>query len=309
MKKSNWFIRIILVCFVLIFTMCQSPQVSETIDNGLYIDQSVLQNKSPKVCGNVYALVLSGSGGTPAASGLRSFIYNIDLCTSPVTYSFGAEIKIGEVNVTSVTGLCDMPGVAGFAWAVTGQNSNFPQSLLSVNLSTGDATVQLSTDKNLQDIENYGSSGNYYAIEEGTSKIVQLDISTGTTTYITNGAPTNFLNGLTFVGDKIYAISGISGLICPPKKGDIFVYELTGGNYIGKNTYKTLPQNSNYTTNELGFLYDDCCSNNWVVGSSFGIISQANNISSCNSPNPALLLDTSLTGESYTAIYDFMIKP
>jgi hypothetical protein len=58
-------------------------------------------------------------------------------------------------------------------------NSNFSQKLLRVQISTGLASIAAGTTVPLQDIENYYSTGLFIAIQEGTSKLMKVDVSGG----------------------------------------------------------------------------------------------------------------------------------
>ncbi|KIX20270.1 hypothetical protein SY27_14155 [Flavobacterium sp. 316] len=309
MKKLN--LNLLLVAGILSMTLwsCQkSEEVNDSNMNMLNEEQDAALSKAPAApCPSIYALVLTSGTGTPVPGGFNSYIYSVDLCAAPVGYTYTSAIQIGGTPVTSVTGLCDMPGVPDFAWAVTGRNSNFPQSLLKVQISTGLATVATRTRFPLQDIENYGTANFFCAIQEGTSQIMRVDVSTGVCTPFAPVGPVQQYNGLTFVGNRLQVISGLTNLVCPPNSGDIFEYNLSGGPYIAKYSYKNLPSNSNYTMKELGFYFDNCCGKRWVVGSSSGIISHNLNINTCVPPNPNFLLNTTTVGNLY-AIYDFMYK-
>lgn len=259
-------------------------------------------------CPTLYALVLSGSSGSPVLPGYASTIFKMDLCTSPIGYNFVSQITIGGLPVRSVTGLCDMPGVPNFAWAVTGVNSNFPGKLLRVQISTGVASVVATTTVPLQDIENYGSTGLFVAIQEGTSQLMKVSVPGGVCVPFGPAGPTAQYNGLTVVGSTFHAISGITNLVCPPNYGDIFEYPNTGGPYTIKHSYKNLTANSPWTMKELGFYYDTCCGKKWTVGSSMGFVSHNPNVTPCTLPNPTFLLNTATTGQNYRYIYDFMAK-
>lgn len=268
--------------------------------------QNVTQALAP--CPTTYALVLSGSSGSPVPAGFASTIFKVDLCASPTGYNFVSQINIGGVLVRSVTGLCDMPGVPDFAWAVTGANSNFPGKLLRVQISTGSASVVATTTVPLQDIENYGNTGLFVAIKEGTSQLMKVTVPGGVCSVFAPPGPTAQYNGLTVVGNNFQAISGTTNIICSPTLGDIFEYTTAGGPYIAKYSYKNLTANSNWTMKELGFHFDACCGKRWTVGSSSGIISHNTNITPCVLPNPTFLLNTTTTGQNYWYIYDFMAK-
>lgn len=259
-------------------------------------------------CPTTYALVLSGSAGSPVPAGYASTIFKVNLCSSPVGYSFVSLIRVGGIAVTSVTGLCDMPGVPDYAWAVTGINSNFPGKLLRVQISTGNASVVATTTVPLQDIENYGSTGLFVAIKEGTSQLMKVSVPGGVCVAFGPVGPTPQYNGLAVVGTKFQAISGLTNLVCGPNYGDIFEYPTTGGPYTAKYSYKNLPANFSWTMRELGFYFDNCCAKRWTVGSSAGIISHNLNVTPCILPNPTFLLNTATTGQNYRYIYDYMAK-
>lgn len=299
-----------LACTVLMataITSCEKAEVpKESTTNTQKIQENVPQALAP--CPTTYALVLSGSSGSPVPAGFASTIFKVDLCTSPTSYNFVSQIKVGGVLVRSVTGLCDMPGIPDFAWAVTGVNSNFPMKLLRVQISTGVASVVATTTVPLQDIENYGSTGLFVAIKEGTSQLMKVSVPSGACTAFGPVGPTPQYNGLAVVGTTFHAISGTTNLVCSPTTGDIFEYPNTGGPYTTKYSYKNLTVNPTWTMKELGLYYDNCCGKRWTVGSSSGIISNNPNVTPCVLPNPSFLLNTTTTGQNYWYIYDFMAK-
>lgn len=289
---------------------CEKTEVEQESTTPNTENQKSQQNVSQALapCPTTYALVLSGSSGSPVPAGFASTIFKVDLCASPTGYSFVSQINVGGVSVRSVTGLCDMPGVPDFAWAVTGINSNFPGKLLRVQISTGSASVVATTTVPLQDIENYGSTGLFVAIKEGTSQLMKVSVPGGVCSVFAPVGPTPQYNGLTVVGNKFHAISGTTSLVCSPTLGDIFEYNTVGGPYVAKYSYKNLTANANWTMKELGFHFDACCGKRWTVGSSMGIISHNTNITPCVLPNPTFLLNTGMTGQNYRYIYDFMAK-
>lgn len=283
---------------------CEKTDLQEEGDSNPKSQKVTTQALAP--CSPVYALVLSGSSGSPVPAGFMSTIFKVDLCASPTGYSFVSLIKVGGVPVRSVTGLCDMPGVPDFAWAVTGINSNFPGKLLRVQISTGNASVVATTTVPLQDIENYGNTGLFVAVREGTSQLMRVSVPGGACIAFAPAGPTPQYNGLTVVGNKFHAISGNTNVICNPTFGDIFEYNTAGGPYVAKYSYKNL--SAPWTMKELGFHFDACCGKRWTVGSSMGIISNNINVTPCILPNPTFLLNTTTTGQNYWYIYDFMQK-
>ncbi len=308
---KNYFTR---VAFTLLMATavisCEKTEVDQETTTTNKATQKSQANTAQALapCPTTYALVLSGSSGSPIPAGFASTIFKVDLCTSPTGYSFVSQINIGGVLVRSVTGLCDMPGVPDFAWAVTGINSNFPSKLLRVQISTGAASVVANTTVPLQDIENFGNTGLFVAIKEGTSQLMKVAVPSGACTAFAPVGPTPQYNGLAVVGNNFQAISGITNLICSPTSGDIFEYTTAGGAYIAKYSYKNLTANPTWTMKELGFHFDACCGKRWTVGSSSGIISHNTNITPCVLPNPTFLLNTTTTGQNYWYIYDFMAK-
>jgi hypothetical protein len=301
MKKTH-FLRLLAVATVTAMTVwaCQTTELSAPADV-----QTKPSSAKAVACPTVYALVLSGSFGTPVPGALQSFIYKVDPCaiTSPSGFVGVSQIKIGGTPVTSATGICDMPGVQDMAYVVTGINSNFPKSLLKVQISTGVASVICTTQVPLQDIENYGSTGLFVAVQEATSQLLKVNVNNCS---LSAFAPINpavkQYNGLTVVGSKFQAISGLTNIICNPNFGDIFEYPNTGGAYTAKYSYKNLGINSSWTMKELGFHYDNCCGKRWMVGSSSSIISNNIDVTACTPPTPILLRDA-------RPIYDFMVKP
>lgn len=309
MKKLNLFFLALASSTIFVFWSCQSPEENDVRQTQKNSKQA---NKAANVslaCGSVYALVLSGSSASPVASGLTSHIYNVDLCSSTVGYTFQSSINIGGTPVTGVTGLCDLPESPGKAIAVTGINSNFPQSILNVDIASGLTFVIVNSDVPLQDIENDGSTGDFYAIQENSSHIMKVDIATGACVAFAPVGPTPQYNGLIIKDGFLFAISGNTSYICGSRKGDVFKYALPGigGSYVGKNSYKSI--DPTFTGEELGLYYDDCCGKNWVVGSTSNIISSNVGITACALPNASFLLNTTTTAATHFAIYDFMLKP
>lgn len=289
---------------------CEKTEVDQETTTTNKTTQKSQENTAQALapCPTTYALVLSGSSGSPVLPGFASTIFKVDLCTTPTGYNFVSQIKVGGVLVRSVTGLCDMPGVPDFAWAVTGINSNFPGKLLRVQISTGNASVVATTTVPLQDIENYGSTGLFVAIKEGTSQLMKVSVPSGACTAFAPAGPTSQYNGLAVVGSTFHAISGTTNLVCTPNYGDIFEYPNSGGPYTAKYSYKNPSATASWTMKELGFHFDSCCGKRWTVGSSTGIISHNTNITPCVLPGPSFLLNTTTTGQNYWYIYDFMAK-
>jgi hypothetical protein len=300
MEKIN-FLRLLSIASVTAMTVwaCQTHELTAPEDSQT---QSKASSAKVAACPPVYALVLLGSSGSPVPAGFASYIYKVNPCTSPVGFTGGPQIKIGATPVNSVTGICDMPGVPNMAYAVTGINSNFPKSLLKVNIVTGAAAVICTTAIPLQDIENMGTTGLFVAIREGTSQLIKVNVNTCSLSVFAPVGPTNQYNGLTVVGTNFQAISGLTNLVCSPNSGDIFEYTSAGGAYIAKYSYKNLPANAIWTMKELGFHFDNCCGKRWMVGSSSNILSHNTNITACLPSSPVLLLQT-------RPIYDFMVKP
>jgi hypothetical protein len=263
-------------------------------------------SKALAPCGPLYALVLkTGGTGTPVVSA-DSFIFKVDLCTSPVFYGFVSQIKVGAIPLTAVTGICDLPGDPDHLYATTGQNSNFPKKLYKVKIATGQATLVCNTTDFLQDIEMVTPTY-FVAVKEASSQLMKVDIPSGICTAISPAGPLPQYNGLTLVGSKLHAISGNTSAICSSTMiGDIFEYNLGGGNYVGKYSYKA--PTGVYTMKELGFYFDNCCGKNWVVGSAQGIISNNLNVTPCTLPVATFLLNAATSGQNYWNIYDFAVK-
>lgn len=263
-------------------------------------------SKALASCGQVYALVLkTGGTGTPVISA-ESFIFKVDLCATPVFYNFVSQIKVGGTPLKAVTGICDFPSDPDHLYATTGQNSNFPKKLFKVKIATGQATLVCNTTDYLQDIEMVNPSY-YVAVKEATSQLMKVDIPSGICTAISPAGPLPQYNGLTLVGSKLHAISGNTSVICSSSMiGDIFEYNLGGGDYVDKLSYKA--PSGTYTMKELGFYFDNCCGKNWVVGSAQGIISNNLNVTPCTLPTATFLLNAATTGQNYWNIYDFAEK-
>jgi hypothetical protein len=299
--KTNHLFRLLTIASITAMTVW-ACQTSELAPPEAQSDSANPSSAKVAACPPVYALVLLGSSGSPVAAGLASYIYRVNPCTSPVGFSVVSQIKVGATPVTSVTGICDMPGVPNMAWIVTGVNSNIPSRLLRVNILTGAATVASATASPLQDIENFGTTGLFVAIKEGTSQLLRVNVGTGATAVFAPAGPTPQYNGLTVVGNGFHAISGITNLICSPNTGDIFAYPSTGGAYIGKYSYKNLPANGTWTMKELGFHFDNCCGKRWMVGSASNVLSHNTNVTACLASPPVFLA-------TVRPIYDFMVKP
>lgn len=297
------------LCATAMLFSCQKSEIQpETETPQPQNQQKTATTAALASCAPVYALVLSGASGSPVAAGFTSNIFKVDLCASPTGYAFVSQINIAGTPVRSVTGLCNMPGVVDYAWAVTGINSNFPSRILKVHIPTGTSSVVAATTVPLQDIENFGASGIYVAIKEGTSQLMKVNVGTGVCSVFAPAGPTPQYNGLAVVGNTFHAISGLTNLICSPNYGDIFEYTTAGGAYVNKYSYKNLPANGAWTMKELGFYYDNCCGKRWTVGSGTGIISNNPNVAPCVLPNPTFLLNTTTTGQNFWYIYDFMEK-
>lgn len=304
MKKISF--QLASLSFLFLFS-CQNEMEEKNVETNQQINkESNLEKFAP--CSTLYALVLPGNGtGSPMLPNINSYIYKVNLGSIPIGYTFTSQIKIGGTPVTCVTGLCDMTGTADYAWAVTGQNSNFPKKILKVHISSGQATLGSTTTDYLQDIENLDASGTLVGIKEGTSQLLKLNASSGICSLFAPNGPTSQYNGLTVKDGKLYAISGLTNYICSPKTGDIFEYLLTGGHYVAKHSYKSSV--ANYTMKELGFYYDNCYGKKWLVGSAQAVISNNTSINPCYFPYPNFLLYTPDTRENYHGIYDFMSKP
>jgi hypothetical protein len=293
MKTSNLF-RLLAIVGILTTTIwaCQKTDVESTST-----ENETFKSSNAKVAAcSLYSLVLNGNSGTPVAAGLQSFIFKVDPCSGAT--GLVSQIKVGVKPVTCVTGLSNMLGVPGYAWAVTGKNSNFPGRILKVQISTGNASVGPATEF-LQDLENNGTD--YFAILEGTQKIFKVNVGSGLITFFA-APPTQQLNGMTFKGTDMYVISGNTSALCPPNSGDIWAYNSLTATPIGSGTYNNLPANANWTMKELGFHLDFCCQKTFMVGSA-GIPSVLSNRTSlaCALPNPTFLSNIKPT-------YDFMIE-
>jgi hypothetical protein len=294
---------LVIISMLLLLNSCQKQdqEIVPTKESGAGVSNKTAKQSLLPCPQQVFALVLGGNVGTPIPAGYLSYICKVDLCSNPVGFNFVSQLKINNVAVTDVTGICDNPGIVDFGYAVTGINSNFPKKLLRFQISTGISSIVNPTTDALQDIEYYPPTNLYVAIKEGTSQLMKVAVPSGICTAFSPVGPTSQYNGLTVVGNKLQAISGNTALICSPTSGDIFEYPVTGGNYTGKYSYKNLAANSLWTMKELGFYFDDCCQKRWVVGSSNGFLSNNLNITPCILPNPNFLINTK-------PIYDFMSK-
>ncbi|MBP6386825.1 MAG: hypothetical protein KA313_04260 [Pseudarcicella sp.] len=292
MKKSSFFRYLIAVVIATSVISCQSVQEETST-----IVQKPSSAKLVAGC-NLYALSLSGYSGTPVSAGLQSYIHKVDPCTGEI--STVVEIKeSGVTSVTSVTGLSNMIGSTTGAWGTTGKNSNFPTKILKIDVTTGFAGVGPTTvlntlggtKINLQDLENNGKG--YFAIIEGTSKIVSVDVGTGVCKPFAS-APTNQLNGLTFAGSTMYVISGITASNCLGFSGDIWAFNSLASPtapVLATRTYNNLPANANWTMKELGFHFDVCCGfKKFIVGSAgMPSVMSYNSAISCGGVTPTFM--------------------
>ena len=228
------------------------------------------------VCEN-YSLVLLGITGTPHAGGLNSYLSNVSMVTGATTAS--SPITVGGAIVKTVTGITKIPTVVPTLYGVTGQNSNIPRRLIRINPATGvsgivGATVSAGVPIALQDIEHCPTNNRFYAIQEGTNRIMVSNNALSWTLLAV--VPTNYrLNGLTFRNNAagvatLWVIAGQAATLCGAKLGDMWNYTLVGG-LIGTDSYNAATPGP--TTPELGLdFYQNtaCVVRNFVVGSASG---------------------------------------
>ncbi|GGD67302.1 hypothetical protein GCM10011514_34230 [Emticicia aquatilis] len=274
-----------------------------------FVNESLQNVGSDKIlaaaCEN-YSLVLSGVTATPHAGGLDSYLANVDMVTGATTAA--SAITVGGLIVKSVTGITKIPAAAPTLYAVTGMNSSIPRRLLRVNPATGvsvnvGATVSAGAVIALQDIEYCTTNARYYAIMEGTNRImISPDALNWTLLAV---APTNFrLNGLTFQKnaagvETLWVIAGQANTLCGGKFGDMFNYTL-GGAFIANNSYNAATAGP--VTPELGLdFYQNtaCVIRNFVVGSASGFLSH--NMTLCSGGG----IPAPIGGSGIKATYDF----
>jgi hypothetical protein len=252
-----------------------------------------------------YSLILSGITGTPHAAGLSSYLANVNMVTGLTTAV--SPITVGGAIVRTVTGITKIPAVVPTLYAVTGQNSATPRRLLRVNPATGASaivgpTVMAGVQIALQDIEHCPTNNRYYAIQEGTNRIMVSINALNWTVLAT--VPTNYrLNGLTFrtttTGTTLWVIAGQGATLCGVRLGDMYNYTLAGG-LIGTNSYNAATPGP--TTPELGldfYANTACAVRNFVVGSASGTLSfNLNLCSGAGIPAP-------IGGGGVKSTYDF----
>lgn len=251
--------------------------------------KSVSPDKVLAVGCEIYSLVLAGNSGTPHIGGLDSYLANVDMATGNTTAA--SQITIGAIAVKSVTGITKAPASATtppIIFGVTGINSNFPGRLLKINPATGAAvnagpTMLGNVPVFLQDIEHCPANNRYYAIVEGTNRIVS---SPNGLVWINmpNIIPANVqLNGLTFrtIGNitRLWVIAGAGNTFCGVNFGNMWQLALNGA-FISTSNYNAA--NALWTNKELGLDFNantGCVPRNFVVGSAMGVLS--NNLTLC----------------------------
>ena len=266
------------------FDVAKSQTTSHFVNESL---QNVGSDKIIAVACENYSLVLSGITGTPHAGGLDSYLANVDMSTGATTAM--SAISVGGVIVKSVTGITKIPAGAPTIYAVTGQNSSIPRRLLRVNPATGvsvnvGATISGGASIALQDIEHCTTNNRYYAIMEGTNRIMVSPDALNWTLLVV--APTNYrLNGLTFQKnaagvETLWVIAGQGNTLCGVNFGDMYNYTLAGG-LIRSDSYNAATAGP--VTPELGLDYYQntaCVVRNFVVGSASGFLSNNTNLCS-----------------------------
>jgi hypothetical protein len=236
----------------------------------------------------VYSLILGGNSGTPHIGGLDSYLANVNMGTGNTTAV--SPITVGGVVVKTVTGITNtLPTTttAPILYGVTGINSSIPGRLLKINPATGASAIVGNTMMGnsqvfLQDIEYCPANNRFYAILEGTSRI--LVSPNGLMWAFFASAPTNNpLNGLTFrtIGavTTLWVIAGSSSVVCAGQFGDMWEFSLAAA-LVGTKNYKAA--NALWTNKELGLNYHNftgCVARNFVVGSAMGFLS--NNMTLC----------------------------
>jgi hypothetical protein len=301
MKTSFKFLIAIVTSTVILFS-CEKTQELEPILNSsqksaLRTTSNISDESMKNVSSNnilavgceVYSLVLAGKSGTPHLGGLDSYLANVDMITGNTTAT--SHINILGIPVKSVTGITKAPTPATSPpaiFGVTGINSNFAGSLLKINPTTGLAINAGSTKMGnvnifLQDIEYCFANNLYYAIIEGTNRIVSSPNGLSWVNVPTVIPTTVQLNGLTFrtIGNitKLWVIAGAGNTFCGANYGNMWELALNGA-FISINNYNAA--NTIWTNKELGLDFNSntgCISRNFVVGSASGVLS--NNLTLC----------------------------
>lgn len=272
-------------------TLVSSQKAALQTDTNLSDEslKSVSPDKVLAVGCEIYSLVLAGNSGTPHIGGLDSYLVNVDMATGNTTAA--SQIMIGAIAVKSVTGITKAPSSATtppIIFGVTGINSNFPGRLLKINPVTGAAvnagpTMLGNLPVFLQDIEYCLANNRYYAIVEGTNRIVSSPNGLAWVN-MPNIIPANVqLNGLTFrtVGNitRLWVIAGAGNTFCGVNFGNMWQLALNGA-FISTSNYNAA--NALWTNKELGLDFNantGCVPRNFVVGSAMGILS--NNLNLC----------------------------
>ena len=301
MKNStNWLkIGALLACAT-VFS-CESPKIESespqgviskknlTVehDNAFFKDvmKSGFEQNILAIGCEEYSLVLSGSTGTPHASGLLSYLANVDMVSGTTTGASPIMLSSGA-NIRTVTGITRVPGTPPLLYGVTGMNSSHPRRLIRIDPATGISTIAGitrigNTPTAFQDIEYCASNSRFYAIKEGTNQIYRSNnglLWQYLATAPSGNAP---LNGLTVVAAsgmvRIWVIAGQRNVVCSGNYGDMYEYNLAGVLQSTSSYNASSSSGINWVNKELGLHYVSgstaCTVRNFVVGSALNILS------------------------------------
>lgn len=188
-----------------------------------------------------YALVVPPSG---SSAGL-SYLYWVNLCTGVYTYisqvtgAFGGAVQ----PLKWATGISKIYQNTTDLYLTTGAQSNAPGSLFRVKIASGVATFIANTTTpasvpiNLKDIDMFYSDFVYFAIVEGTNKVVKVNVSTGVCQFFVAAPTTGPLNGLTWdINRHLWLINSNGSTVIPSRFGDMWEYDITT-TYYGARSY------------------------------------------------------------------------
>jgi hypothetical protein len=156
---------------------------------------------------------------------------------------------IGSCNAQTVSGLSKNP-LNGVLYATQGQ-SVVPRSLLTINKTTGAATVIGSTTDGIMDTA-FASDGTLFGWDASTSKLVKINLTTGALTNVGSNFSTFRPAGITFALDGTLVVVTNQGTT----HAETFTADKTTGNKITGPLNSPVTQMHNMlATSRTGRLY------------------------------------------------------
>lgn len=274
-----------LLTLSLYLMQCSRPASDPTPISGRALrasdDGAVVQAPGPPPPSAVtfaYALVVPPSG----ANAGMSYLYWVDLCTGAYTYISQITAPTGGavVPLTWATGISKIWMNTTDVYLTTGAASNVPGRLFKVNIASGSATfiantvTPASAPLNLKDIDMFYSDFVYFAIVEGTNKVVKVNVSTGVCQFFVAVPTTGQLNGLTWdINRRLWVINSNGSTVVPLRYGDMWQYDVAATYYGPKsfNSPSILP-----LAKEVGLHWEapsSCVPKHFFMANILGIIS------------------------------------